>query len=200
MTTVQTYRIRFESLSICQYKLWNIWIDPKVIYGLTNSYNKKSNFSYNSNSILKGLLRICSHEKTAKTRDVGGEEWWSSILTSFRDTGGSIWDLCILMGCRYMKILLWWLLCDGIFFGPLHAVDASPLYEDPVKVWSADWPCVLDMCNTARSFTHESNTCMIRRWVFLILGCIDLLSCIRSSLYEDPAEVRYGSTLCTWYV
>jgi len=79
----------------------------------------------------------------------------------------------------------------------LHAVDASPLYEDPAEVRSADRPCAFDMCNTARSFTHESNTCVIRRWVFLILGCIDLLSCIRSSLYEDPAEVRYRSTLCT---
>ena len=64
MTTVQSYRIKFESLSICQYKLWNIWIDPKVIYWLTKYYYKISNFSYNSNSILKGLLRICSHEKS----------------------------------------------------------------------------------------------------------------------------------------
>ena len=64
-------------------------------------------------------------------------------------------------------------------------VDASPLYEDPTEVRSADRPCALDMCNTARSFTHESNTCVIRRWMFLILGCIDLLSCILSSLYED---------------
>jgi len=38
MTTVPTYIIKFESLSICQYKLSNIWIDPKVIYGLTKYY------------------------------------------------------------------------------------------------------------------------------------------------------------------
>jgi len=44
-------------------------------------------------------------------------------------------------------------------------------------VLSTDRPCALDICNTARSFTHESNTCVIRRWAFLILGCIDLLSC-----------------------
>jgi len=74
MITVQTYRFKFESLSICQYKFSDIWIDPKVIYGLTKYYYNKSNFCYNSNSILKGLLRICSHEKTAKTRDAGGEE------------------------------------------------------------------------------------------------------------------------------
>ena len=110
---------------------------------------------------------------------------------------GSIRDLSILIRCRRMRILLRWLLCDGIICGPLHAVDASPLYEDPAEVRSADRPCAFDMCNTARSFTHESNTCVIRRWAFLILGCIDLLSYIRSSLYEDPAEVRYGSTLCT---
>jgi len=113
---------------------------------------------------------------------------------------GSIWDLSILMGCRCIRILLWWLFCDGIICGPLHAVDGSPLYEGPAKVRSADRPCALDMCNTARSFTHESNACVIRRWAFLILGCIDILSCIHSSLYEDPVEARYGSTLCTWYV
>ena len=33
------------------------------------------------------------------------------------------------------------------------------------------------MCNTARSFAHESNACVISRWAFLILGFIDLLSC-----------------------
>ena len=60
--------------------------------------------------------------------------------------------------------------------GPLHAVDGSPLYEDPAEVRSTDRPCALDICNTARSFTHESNTCVIRRRAFLILGCIDLLS------------------------
>jgi len=63
---------------------------------------------------------------------------------------------------------------------PTHPSRGSPLYEDPAEVRSSDRPCALDMCNTARSFTHESNTCVIRRWVFLILGCIDLLSCIRS--------------------
>jgi len=67
-------------------------------------------------------------------------------------------------------------LCDGIICGPLHAVDGSALYEDPAEVQSTDRPCALDMCNTARSFTHESNTCVIRRWAFLILGFIDLLS------------------------
>ena len=91
---------------------------------------------------------------------------------------GSIWDLSILMRCRCMRIFLWWLLCDGIICGPLHAVDGSPLYEDPTEVWSVDQPCALDMCNTARSFTHKSNTYLIRKWTFLILGFIDLLSYI----------------------
>jgi len=86
MTTVQTYRIKFESLSIFEYKIWNIWIDPKVIFRLTKCYYEKSNFSYNSNSILEGLLRNCSHEKTSKTMDARGEEPWRNILTSFRDT------------------------------------------------------------------------------------------------------------------
>ena len=112
----------------------------------------------------------------------------------------SIWDLSILMGCRCMRISLWWLFCDGIICGPVYAVDVSPLYEDPVEVRSVDRPCALEMYNATRRFTHESTTCVIRRWAFPILGCIDLLSCIRSSLHENPVEVRYGSTLCTWYV
>jgi len=61
--------------------------------------------------------------------------------------------------------------------GPLYTVDGSPLYEDPGEVRSTDRPSALDICNTVRSFTHESNTCVIRRRTFLILGCVDLLSC-----------------------
>jgi len=57
-------------------------------------------------------------------------------------------------------------------------VHGSPLYEDPSEVRSADRPCALDMCNTVRSFAHESNLFVIRRWAFLILGFIDPLSCI----------------------
>jgi len=38
MTTVQSCRIKFESLLICQYKLSNIWIDRKVISRLTKFY------------------------------------------------------------------------------------------------------------------------------------------------------------------
>ena len=117
-----------------------------------------------------------------------------------RHRDGSIWDLSILMGYRYMRIFLWCLFCDGIICGPLHVVDGSPLYEDPAEVRSADRPCTLDMYNAGRSFTHESNTCVIKRWSFLILGYIDLLFCICSSLCEDSSEVRYRSTLCTWYV
>jgi len=42
---------------------------------------------------------------------------------------------------------------------------------------STDRPCTLDMFDTTRSFTHMSNTCVIRRLAFLNLGFIDLLSC-----------------------
>ena len=45
--------------------------------------------------------------------------------------------------------------------------------------WGTDRPCALDMCNTARSFTHESNTCVMRRLAFLILDFIHPLSCIQ---------------------
>jgi len=41
---------------------------------------------------------------------------------------------------------------------------------------STDRPCALDMFNTARSFTHRSNICVIRGLVFLILGFIDQMS------------------------
>ena len=41
-------------------------------------------------------------------------------------------------------------------------------------------PCAREMCNTASSFTHESNTCVIRRLAFLNLDFVDLLSCTRS--------------------
>jgi len=47
----------------------------------------------------------------------------------------------------------------------------SPLI-DPVHLIYA-----FDMCNTARSFAHESNTCVIDRLAFLNLGSIDILSC-----------------------
>ena len=42
---------------------------------------------------------------------------------------------------------------------------------------STDRPCELDMFDTTRSFTHMSNTCVIRRLAFLNLGFIGLLSC-----------------------
>jgi len=42
---------------------------------------------------------------------------------------------------------------------------------------STDRPCARDMCSAAKSFTHESNTCVIRRLAFLNLGSIDKLSC-----------------------
>jgi len=42
---------------------------------------------------------------------------------------------------------------------------------------STDWPCALDVCNTARSFTHESNTYVIRRLAFLNLVFIERMCC-----------------------
>jgi len=55
---------------------------------------------------------------------------------------------------------------------------------------STDRPCARDMCNIARSFTHESNTCVIRRLMFLYLGLIDLLSCTRSLLPSTTSHQR----------
>jgi len=51
---------------------------------------------------------------------------------------------------------------------------------------STNRPCALDMCNTARSFTHQSNTCVIRRLSFLHLCFIELISCtlLPATLYN----------------
>ena len=65
---------------------------------------------------------------------------------------------------------------------------------------STDRPCALDMCNTARSFTHESNTCVIRRLAFLNLGFIERMSCtpLPATLYNLASQNSGLSTdLCT---
>jgi len=55
---------------------------------------------------------------------------------------------------------------------------------------STNRPCALDICNTARSFTHESNTCVITRLAFLNLGLINLLSCtpLPATFYHLASE------------
>jgi len=55
---------------------------------------------------------------------------------------------------------------------------------------STDRPCALDMCNTARSFTHQSNTCVIRRLAFLNLGIIEQISCtpLPATLYNLASQ------------
>ena len=60
--------------------------------------------------------------------------------------------------------------CLSFSFVPLRSPQRGPLI-DPVHVI---------LCNTARIFTHESNTCTIRRLAFLNLGFIDIMSCTRS--------------------
>ena len=60
---------------------------------------------------------------------------------------------------------------------------------------STDWPCALDMFNTTRSFTHISNTCVIKRLAFLNSGFIHLLSCTRSL---PPSTTSHQSiVVCT---
>jgi len=74
---------------------------------------------------------------------------------------------------------------------PRKAIKYSNHFN-PAEVRSTDLPCTLDICNTARIFTHESSsTCVIRRKAFLILGCIDLLSCI-------PPPTTLLSTIFGW--
>ena len=71
-----------RAIKICQYKLSNIWIDRKMISRLTkfSGYSQETNFSYNSNSILKGLLRICSHEEDIEDKGRGRREADSASL------------------------------------------------------------------------------------------------------------------------
>ena len=51
---------------------------------------------------------------------------------------------------------------------------------------STDRPCTLDMRNTARSFTHWSNTCVIKRLVCLNLDFIGQMTCtpLPATLYN----------------
>ena len=72
-----------------------------------------------------------------------------------------------------LMAVLWW---DNLW-SSAGSTRKSSLYEYPTEVPSTDRPCALGVYNTTRSFTHESNTCVIRRWAFLILVFIDLLSC-----------------------
>jgi len=55
---------------------------------------------------------------------------------------------------------------------------------------STDRPCALDKCNTARSFKHWSNTCVIRRLEFLIIGFIEKMSCtpLSATLYNLASQ------------
>jgi len=59
---------------------------------------------------------------------------------------------------------------------------------------STDRPCALDMCNTARSFTHQSNTCVIRRLAFLNLGFIEKMS------YPAPCHSLQPRIAEFWFV
>ena len=54
-----------------------------------------------------------------------------------------------------MAALRW----DNLWSCTCRGCTSSPLYEDPAEVRSADRPCALDICITARNFTHESSTC-----------------------------------------
>ena len=69
---------------------------------------------------------------------------------------GSIWTLSILMRCRCMRILLWWLLCDGIICCPLHAVDGSPLSMKNLQRCSPRIDPVHLICATQPGVSHTS--------------------------------------------
>jgi len=88
----------------------------------------------------------------------------------------------------------------GLRIDPVHltcATQPGVSHTSPIHVGKTlegcgtDRPCTLDMYNTTRSFAHESNTCVIRRWAFLIFGFIVPLSCI-------PPPTTLLSTIFGW--
>ena len=72
MTTVQTYRIKFQSLSICQYRSWNIWTDQKVTSRLTKYFYKQIKFllqlKFHSRRSLENLSAWKDSEDTGRGR------------------------------------------------------------------------------------------------------------------------------------
>jgi len=86
----------------------------------------------------------------------------------------------IVKRCNCSSMVLW-------YYAPYSATARRPGVEmmsvtllQPVAISterSTDGPCALDMCNTARSFSHKSNTWVIRRLPFPDLGFVNLLSC-----------------------
>jgi len=67
---------------------------------------------------------------------------------------------------RHIALLPHDIWCLTSSFYPLRSPQTDPLID----------PVALDMCNTARNFTHQSNTCVIRRLAFLNLGFIEQMS------------------------
>jgi len=72
---------------------------------------------------------------------------------------------------------------------------------------STDRPCALHMFNTVRSFSHESNTCVMRRLVFPTLAFIDPVTYCFVSLpsqtlhwnrffYNTPSRIGHITSSC----
>jgi len=96
------------------------------------------------------------------------------------------------------------------YYAPYSATARRPGVEmmsdillQPVTVSterSTDQPCGRDMCNTARIFTHKSNTCVIRKLAFLNLGFVDLLTCTSSPPPSTTSHQsqRSGTVTVSW--
>ena len=121
------------------------------------------------------------------------------ISACLASTGGALyvssqvlrrrWGLHNRMNTKKMCGCIWWYNTSGcnteflcgcilihIYLLFLRSVSSHRRWTQTLQR-STDWHCAFDMFNTARSFTHESNTCKIGWLVFLNLGLIDLLSC-----------------------
>jgi len=94
---------------------------------------------------------------------------------------------------RHIELLQYFHKIYHVDYPPFTSYLSSSFYPLRSPQTDHDRPCALDMCNTARSFTHRSNTCVIRRLAFLILGFIEQMSC-RSLPPSQPGIAEF------WYV
>jgi len=103
---------------------------------------------------------------------------------------GELWSRSVVKRCNCISMIL----CAILRYCQTTR-SWDDVYHPPATVEistdrSTDRPCALDMCNTARSFTHQSNTCESRRWAFLNFGWIEQISCtpLPATLYNLASQ------------
>jgi len=165
-----------------------------------------------------GCLPNLDHVQNAPTWCMQGTSALHTDDTTWRPTFDVSIELCkwhrsvnhaagaILKRCNCISMIdvafsIW-------YYTPYSATTRRPGVEimsvillQPVAIsteTSTDRPCALDMCNTARSFTHESNTCVIRRLAFLNPGFIQVYW--PTVLYPAPCHPPQPCIIEFWFV